>query len=114
MDGNNYFLWDRVGKIVSSFPGVHEKPAYGTPAFYVEKKLFTRLKEDGETLVVYNNDRDEWIASNPDVFFFTDHYKNYPALLIDLKTVSKPDLEALLIISWKIRASKKILQVFEK
>ena len=110
---NNFILWGKVGKIVLSLPGVHERPAYGTPAFYVGKKIFTRLKEDGETLVVYNNNRDEWIASNLDTFFFTAHYKDYPLLLIDLKAVSNHDLQELLVTSWKIRVSKKLLKDFE-
>jgi hypothetical protein len=109
----NASLWDKVSRIVSVLPGVHEKMVHGTPAFYTEKKLFTRLREDGETLVVYNNDRDEWIASDPDTFFFTDHYKNYPMLLVDLKTVSKQQLEKLLITSWKIRCLKKMLKEFK-
>jgi hypothetical protein len=109
-----YSYWEKVVALAITLPGVYEKPCYGTPSFYVEKKLFARLREDRETLVVYNNDRDEWIASNPDVFFFTDHYKNYPLMLVDLKTVSKDDLQELLTISWKIRATAKLLKAFSK
>lgn len=74
--------------------------------------MFARIKEDGQTLVVYNDDRDEWIASDGEIFFYTDHYKNYPLLLVDLKRVSKADLNILVTISWKIRASKKLLALF--
>ena len=81
MEGHSVFLWEKVSKIAMTLPGVYERTAYGTPAFYVEKKLFTRLREDGQTLVVYNDNRDEWIASNPDTFFYTDHYKDYPMFL---------------------------------
>jgi hypothetical protein len=109
----HYPLWERVIKVVSSFPGVIEKPCHGTPAYYIEKKMFTRLQENGETLVVYNNDRDEWIASDPETFFFTDHYKNYPLLLIDLKQVTKKDLENLLFLSWEIRAPKRLLKTIK-
>jgi hypothetical protein len=108
MNSNAYFLWEKVCKTALKLPGVSEKVAYGTPALYVEKKLFARLKEDKETLVVYNNDRDQWIASDPETFFFTQHYKNYPMLLANLKTVSTTDLERLILVSWKIRASKKL------
>ncbi|MEO8770137.1 MAG: MmcQ/YjbR family DNA-binding protein [Ferruginibacter sp.] len=110
---NLYFYSGKVRKIALAFPGVYEKPSYGTPGFFTEKKLFARIKEDGQTLVVYNNDRDEWIASDADIYFFTDHYKNYPLLLVDLKRVSKEDLQTLLTISWKIRSSKKMLREFD-
>ena len=112
MKSNAFFLWEKVGKTALTLPGVHERTAYGTLAFYVAKKLFARLKEDGQTLVVYNSERDVWIESNSDTFFFTDHYKNYPLLLVDLKTVSRKDLEQLIITSWKIRAPKKLLLQF--
>lgn len=91
-------------------PGAYEKPMFGTPAFYTGKKFFCRLREDGETLVLYNNERDEWIEKNPDIFFFTDHYKNYPILLVDLNNVSNADLKKLIIISFKIRSPKTLLR----
>lgn len=78
-----------------SFPGVSEKPCHYTPAFYVEKKLFARIKEDGQILVLYNKDRDEWIARNGDIFFFTEHYRKYPMLLVDIGSVETQDLISL-------------------
>lgn len=81
---------------------------------FIQKKLFVRLKEDGETIALYNNERDEWIAKNEDVFFITDHYKNYPMLLVDLNMVSKEDLVKLIETSWRIRASKKALKLYDK
>ncbi len=109
-DGKSYSQWQKVIHIASSLPEVYEKLCHGTPAFYVEKKFFTRIKEDAKTLVVYNSDRDEWIASDGDVFFITDHYKDYPILLVDLERVSTTDLRTLLSKSWKLRASKTMLK----
>jgi hypothetical protein len=106
-------LYDKLSKVAMSFPGVHEKPCHDTPAFYTEKKLFVRLKEDGETIALYNKERDDWIAKNEDIFFITDHYKNYPMLLVDLNMVSKEDLVKLIEISWRIRASKKALKQYD-
>ena len=45
------------------------------------------MKEDGETLVVYTPDRDEWTARDKIVFFVTDHYRNYPMVLVKLVKV---------------------------
>ncbi|MEO6670424.1 MAG: MmcQ/YjbR family DNA-binding protein [Ferruginibacter sp.] len=109
---NLYSFHEKVSKIALQFPEAYEKPCYGSPGFFTKKKMFARIKEDGQTLVVYNDDRDEWIASDGEIFFYTDHYKNYPLLLVDLKRVSKADLNILVTISWKIRASKKLLALF--
>ncbi len=95
-----------------ALPEVHEKLCYGTPGFYADKKLLARLKEDGETVAIYNNDRDEWMAKNGDIFFITDHYKNSTMMLVDLNLVSNDDLEILVKEAWEMRASKKILNQY--
>lgn len=92
-----------------TLPEVYEKLSYGTPAFYVGKNLFVLLKEDGEIIAVYNPDRDHWLAKDGELFFITDHYKNHPMLLVDLKRVEKEHLKLLLETAWKMRAPKKLL-----
>ena len=106
--------WNEVSSIVMEFSGTEAGTSYGTPAFKVNKKLFVRLKEDGKTIVVYNNEREKWMKQNPAVFFITDHYKGYPLVLIDLAKVKKKDLKKLLYTSWQIRASKNLLKDLKK
>jgi hypothetical protein len=77
---------------------------------YVGKKLLCRLREDDESLALYNNERATWIDKNPHLFFITGHYLHYPMLLIHLSKVSKADLETLMVHSWKIRAGKKLIK----
>ena len=103
-------FYTKVSSIALGFPGVLASTSYGTPAFKVNKKMFARFKEDGKTLVVYTNERDKWMKENPATFFITDHYKNYPAMLIDLAMVKKKDLKELLYASWKIRAPKSLVK----
>ncbi len=104
------YILERVKALALALPATCEKPSYGTPGFFVEKKLFARIKEDGATLVVYNNERDELIAEDPDAFYITDHYLNYPLVLINLLKIKQAKLKELLKISWQIRASKKLLK----
>ena len=106
-------LWEKVKAVALQLPETHEKPCYGTPALYVGKKLFARLREDDESLVLYNDKRDVWMNGNPDVFFITDHYLHYPMLLVHISKVSKGDLEKLLNHSWKMRAGKKLLKAYD-
>jgi len=98
-----------IRKTVMPLPGVNEKPCYNTPGFYAGKNLFSRLREDGETLVVYNIDRDKWIDADPTVFYVTDHYLNTNYMLVDLKTVKPDDLRTLLVNAWKSRVPPKLL-----
>jgi hypothetical protein len=82
--------------LMMPLPGVSEDSCYGTPAFYVSKKLLARMKEDGETLVVFTPDRDEWTG------------RNY--VLVNLGKVERAELSALLAEAWRSRAGKKLLQ----
>ena len=106
-------LWEKVKKVALGLPETFEKPCYGTPAMYVGKKLLCRLREDDESLALYNNERNTWMNENPDIFFITDHYLNYPMLLIHLSKVSKAHLETLMMDSWKIRAGKKLVKAYD-
>ncbi|MFI5130387.1 MAG: MmcQ/YjbR family DNA-binding protein [Chitinophagales bacterium] len=110
MDIDVIAFYSKVSSIALSFPGVVPSTSYGTPAFKVNNKMFARFKEDGKTLVVYTNERDKWMKGNPATFFITDHYKNYPAMLIDLAAVKKKELKELLYASWEIRAPRHLLK----
>ena len=103
-----------IRKTVMPLPGVNEKPCYGTPGFYAAKNLFSRLREDGETLVVYNIDRDKWIDADPTIFYVTDHYLNTNYMLVDLKAVKPDDLKELLVNAWRSRVPPKLLIGNEK
>jgi len=92
-----------------NFPATEESTSYGTPAFKVKKKLLLRLKEDGETMMIHADDRDIWLEDDPDVFFFTEHYRNYPAVLVRLKKIRKKKLRALIMQCWKEIAPPKLV-----
>ncbi len=101
--------WQVVREIMAAFPHTLESTSYGTPAYKVNKKLLLRLKEDGETLVLHSDDRDIFLEKDPAVFFFTDHYANYPYVLVKLSKIRKDKLRAAIIQSWKELAPKKLL-----
>lgn len=108
-----YIHLEFIRKTLLALPGVTEKLCFDTPAFYVNKKYFARLREDGETLVLQTLQRDKWISANPDAFFITDHYFNYDYMLVNLKTVSPEDLAALLLTAWHNRAPKKLIKEYK-
>ncbi|HVX52821.1 MAG TPA: hypothetical protein VHB48_21860, partial [Chitinophagaceae bacterium] len=69
---------DTIRNEAFKLPGVTERPCYGTPGFYTGKKLFARLSGEGNILVIYTEERDKWMKQDPETFFITSHYKNYP------------------------------------
>ncbi len=103
--------FEDVEAIALQWPGVEVGTSYGTPALKVRKKLLARLKEDGETLVmpgVGPDERDMLIETQPKVFYFTDHYRDWPIVLIRLPKARKKTVEALLLRQWKTLASKSM------
>jgi hypothetical protein len=111
---NAFICLDSIRKTLLALPGVTEKLCFDTPAFYVNKKYFARLKEDGETLVLQTLERDKWITAKPCAFFITDHYFNYDYMLINLNPVSPDDLTELLLTAWHNRATKKLIQQYQQ
>ncbi|PYQ65355.1 MAG: hypothetical protein DMF53_05705 [Acidobacteria bacterium] len=66
--------YETVREIALALPGVEEGPCYGTPGLRVRGRLFARLWEDGETLVlkVGFDAREMLMAANPETFYITD------------------------------------------
>ena len=114
MDIDSFHYLENIRKIILQFPGVEEYSCYGTPAFRVNKKLLARLREDGESLAVRNEERDKWIKKNSSVYFITDHYFNYPTLLVHLAKVDQKELKIILHTAWQSCANKKLLKDFEE
>lgn len=103
--------FEAVAEIARTLPGAEESTSYGTPAFKVKGKLFARQHQDGESLVVGVDfdEREEMMKADPEKFYITDHYLNYPWMLVRLSKVSPDELRDLLIGSWRRAAPKNLL-----
>ena len=109
--------FDDVRKISLAWPEVEDGTSYGTLALKVRRKLLVRLKEDGDSMVmpgVPPDERDMLVESQPKVFYFTDHYKDYPMVLIRLSKAKRAIVEPLLRRHWRTLASKAVVREFEK
>jgi hypothetical protein len=100
-----------VRRCALALPEVTEGVCHGTPTFYVRKKLMLRMWEDGETLVckVSMELREQLLDEAPDVFSLTDHYRNYPAILINLNAVRESVLKERIAAAWRLVAPVKLL-----
>jgi hypothetical protein len=108
--------FDELREFVLLWPEVEDGTSYGTPALKVRKKLLARLKEDGDSLVmpgVPSDEREMLVESQPKLFYFTDHYRDYPIVLIRLSEASRANVEPLLRRHWRTLASKKVVKDFD-
>jgi hypothetical protein len=99
--------FDTVRKIGLALPGVQESTAYGAPALKIHGTLLAcvpthRSAEPGSLAVrVGFDDRAELLAAAPDVYYVTDHYLNYSAVLVRLSHVTPDILKDLLGMAHK-------------
>ncbi|MGY4316337.1 MmcQ/YjbR family DNA-binding protein [Bradyrhizobium sp. JR3.5] len=108
--------FDDVRTLVLAWPEIEGGSSYGTPALKVRKKMLVRLKEDGDSLVmpgVPPDERDMLVESQPTVFYFTDHYRDYPIVLIRLSKAKRTTVEPLLRRHWRTLASKKAVRDYD-
>ena len=103
--------FDTVRKIGLALPGVEESTAYGLPALKVHGKLLAcvpvnRSAEPGSLMVrVGFDDRAELLAAAPDLYYVTDHYLGYSAVLVRLSRVTLDVLRDLLGMAHKFVTS---------
>jgi hypothetical protein len=108
--------FDDIRKLALAWPEVEDGTSYGTAALKVRKKLLARLKEDGDSLVVLGvplDERDMLVESQPKLFYFTDHYRDYPIVLVRLSKAKQASLEPLLRRRWRELASKAAVRDFD-
>jgi hypothetical protein len=106
--------FETVRQLALALSGVEEGLSYGTPAFRVRGKLLARLREDGESLVVKIDldERELLMGADPETFYITEHYRNYPAMLVRLARVDTEALRALLEEAWRCAAPKRLLVAY--
>jgi len=103
----------RFKKIALSFPEAHEKSSYGNPSIFVAKKFFTRLRADDDSIVLIVDsidERDMMIEADPKTFHITDHYKDYPSVLVRIAHIDEKTLRGMLERRWRKIAPKKALK----
>jgi hypothetical protein len=101
----------RVARLAArlGLPEVTEGTSYGTPALLVKGKSFTRLK-DPETLVLLMplEQKELLMEMAPEIYYETDHYKGWPAVLVRLAVISDAELGQRLAEGWRHRAPKRL------
>lgn len=102
---------ETVRSLALALPETEEGTSYRTPAFRVHGKFFARLWEDGETLVlkISFDAREILLGADPETFYITDHYRNYPSVLVHLSKIHPDRLREVIEEAWRFNAPKKLL-----
>jgi hypothetical protein len=104
-------------KIALSFPEALEKSSYGNPAFFIAKKFFTRYRKDDNSVVFIVDGidtRDMMLELDPKTYHITDHYKDYPAVLVRMERITPDELKLMLERRWRRIAPKKLVKEIDE
>jgi hypothetical protein len=99
--------FDPVRESGLALPGAEEGTTYGSPALKLGGKMFACIaihrsaEPDSLALRVGFMQRENLIAEDPKTFYLTDHYLNYPVVLVRLARVRKDALRELLAMAWR-------------
>lgn len=108
--------WKQLCRLGRELPEVEEGIWYRTPSLTVRGKSFVRLKEDNASVVFLLDSVDEQeflTASRPEVFFITDHYRGYPAVLAKLSALRTAECRERLRVAWRNKAPRTLVKQLE-
>jgi len=105
---------EKLRRAAAGLPDVEEGTSYGTPALKVRKKLLARIK-DADTVVLPCplDEKEMLLSAAPDIFFETDHYKGWPAILVRVHAISDDELRHRLERAWRMQAPKRLAAAFD-
>jgi len=105
--------FDMVREIGLALPDVEESTTYGALALKVRGNLLAcvainKSVEPGSLGVRIDFDqRDALLAEAPETYYVTDHYVNYPMVLVRLSHIRVDELRDLLNSAWRFVTSEK-------
>lgn len=106
-------LFAKVVAIAERFPGVEVSRSYGTPAIKVKRKLLARLRSEDEGGLAIRCDfveREMLLQAAPETFYVTDHYADYPMVLINLETVRWDAMPDIVERAWRFVATPRLIK----
>ena len=108
----NKLTFDTVRRIGLGFPDVEESTTYGSPSLKYCGRLLTCLAvhksaEPGSLAVrIGFEQRAALMAGDPDIYYLTDHYVNYPVVLVRLSRIHIDGLRDLIGMAWRFASAK--------
>ncbi|WP_349433351.1 hypothetical protein [Pararhizobium sp. A13] len=116
MTSNQETEFERIVRLAQAagLPEFTIGTCYGTAALAVRGKSFVRIKEAGILVVMCALEEKEMLIElAPNLYFETDHYKGWPAMLVRLGVISDQDLTQRLMAAWRQKAPKRLAASFD-
>jgi len=108
---------ETVRRIALSLPESRDESTAMALRFYVRDKQFAwtyhervvpkrprQPKIDSLAVRCAADDKKRLLACDPGKFFITDHYRDFPAILVYLDCVDEKEIRSLLTAAWRCQA----------
>jgi hypothetical protein len=115
--------WETVWELLGDLPGTEQGLLHHNPAVRVRGKLVAYLPNNSRSRPAHAADHEEFLvvrtdfgeraallAEDPETFFVTPHYENYPGVLVRLASVRPDQLCELLTEAWRLVAPKRLVR----
>lgn len=99
-----------VRKLGMQLPKVEESTTFGKPSLKIQGKMFVCMashksaEPDSLAVRIDFEQRTELLAADPTIYYITDHYRNYPAVLVRLPKITADALQDLLGMAYRLVA----------
>jgi hypothetical protein len=103
--------FDVVREISRTLPSVEESSLHGAPSLKLSGRLLSchalhKSAEPNSIVVQIGIDeRTKLLATDPNVYYLTDHYVNHPTTLVPLGEIDRRSLKDLLGMPWGLASS---------
>ncbi|NJL73532.1 MAG: hypothetical protein HC888_19415 [Candidatus Competibacteraceae bacterium] len=117
MKAEHQIDWNRLKQLALGLglPGVEETTSWGQPSLKAHGKLWVWWSphEDAPVFKVPFEEREIIVEAEPERFFFTNHYKSHPLVLMRPQMFDPEWAKANLLRVWRAQAPKRVLKAFD-
>jgi hypothetical protein len=114
MAGDGRWTWDRLKALALSLdlPEFTEATSWGNPCLKAHGKLWAWWSphEDAPVFKVAKDLREIMVEAEPEVFFYTDHYRAWGLVLMRPEQFDEPWARQNLMATWRAQAPKRWLK----
>jgi hypothetical protein len=125
--GGRVATWETVWKMLQALPGTEQGRLHDNPAVRVRGKLVAYLPNNPRSRPAHAPDHEEFLVvktdfaeraalleEDPETFFVTPHYQDYPGVIVRLATVRPDQLRELLTEAWRLVAPRRLLRQLDR
>ena len=108
--------WEDFVALGVALPEVEESTAWGRPALKVRGKYMAGHNTQERAFVLRLasvEEQDFLLEAAPQIYFITDHYKGYPAILARPARLTKKEARGRLERAWRLQAPKALVKKFD-